>query len=115
MSDPLQEFLAGRTDPAIFDHAAHIAMARRLLDGHDFLQAALLYDGALRAITERAGAPQKRSLTKTLAFLSLIAEEGKAPPGRALEAWYSPERLADPRSREIFLMPDRYGSRSCST
>jgi hypothetical protein len=112
MPDALEDFLAGRTDPASFTHAEHVAKARRLLAGHPFLEAAMLYDRALAKITARAGAPEKRSLTKTLAFLSLIAEHDAPPSGRALETWYSPERLADPRGRDVFLMPDRT---RCST
>lgn len=116
MTDALQDFLEGKSDPAGFTHAEHVAMAKRLLAGHDFLEAALLYDRALAKITRRAGVPEKRSLTKTLAFLSLIAETGEAPPTHALSAWYSAQRLADPRGRDSFLMPDRIARPpSCST
>lgn len=104
----LQRFLAGECDPAAFGHDAHVAMARALLDRYDFLEAARLYDRALARITERAGVPEKRSLTRTLAFLSLIAETGQDPGRHALEAWYSPQRLAEPRGRDSFLMPDRF-------
>jgi hypothetical protein len=107
--DPeLDAFLAGDTDPAGFSHARHVDMARRLLDRFDFLEAARLYDRALARITARAGVPEKRSVTKTLAFLALIGETGEAPHPGLLDTWYSPERLADPRGRDTFLMPDRF-------
>lgn len=104
----LDAFLAGETDPALFDHAAHVDMARRLLARVDFLEAARLYDRALARITQRAGVPEKRSVTKTLAFLAIIAETGEAPSARQLDTWYSPDRLADPAARDRFLMPDRF-------
>lgn len=104
----LEAFLAGQTDPARFGHAEHVDMARRLLDRFDFLDAALRYDRALARITERAGVPEKRSVTRTLAFLALIRETGEAPPPGALDTWYSPDRLADPDGRDAFLMPDRF-------
>jgi len=61
-------------------------------------------------ITAKAGQDAKRSLTKTLAFLSLIAETGEAPTSDALSQWYSDARLADPAGRDRFLMPDRFRS-----
>lgn len=104
----LEAFLAGNTDPAQFDHAAHVDMARRLLVRFDFPEAARLYDRALARITEKAGVPEKRSVTKTLAFLAIIRETGEAPSPRMLDTWYSAGRLADPAARDTFLMPDRF-------
>lgn len=104
----LDAFLAGRTDPSTFSHAAHVRIAQGLLARTSFLDAALLYDQALARITARAGVPQKRSVTKTLAFLSLIREGGGIPHPQTLDTWYSPARLADPASRDTFLMPDRF-------
>jgi len=106
----LECFLDGSLDPARFDHAAHVRMAKALLAQYDFLEAAHLYDQALAVITAKAGQDAKRSLTKTLAFLSLIAETGEAPTSDALSQWYSDARLADPAGRDRFLMPDRFRS-----
>lgn len=106
--EALEAFLAGETDPAQFGHAAHVEMARRLLARVDFLEAARLYDRALARITLKAGVPEKRSVTKTLAFLAIIAETGEAPSARRLDTWYSADRLADPAARDRFLMPDRF-------
>ena len=102
----LDAFLQGRTEAASFDHAAHIDIARMLLDRYEFLQAVHLYMQGLAAITRKADVPEKLSLTKTLAFLSLIAD-GQTPDRDALKAFYSSDRLSDPKSRTIFLMPDR--------
>ena len=104
----LNAFLAGQTDPSTFSHAKHVLLARQLLERSSFLEAAVLYDRAMTRITEHAGVPEKRSVTKTLAFLSLIQENGASPHPGLLETWYTPARLADPRGRNAFLMPDRF-------
>ena len=109
MSDPeeLAAFMDGSMDAAGFDHGAHIRVARRIIAGHDFLEAVYLYDQGLRKITERLGVPAKRSVTKTVAFMSLIAETGDKPASNRLADWYSPSRLEDTKGRDLFLMPDR--------
>lgn len=113
MNDPapvdgeLQRFLDGTLDPSGFNHAAHIRVAEGLLAGHEFLEAAWLYDRGIRAVAAKAGAPGKRSVTKTLAFLALIAG-GERPGPAALARWYSDERLASETSHARFVMPDRY-------
>lgn len=106
--EELGAFLDGTVDPASFDHDAHVRMARTILEGHDFLEAAHIYDCGLRRITRRAGDESKRSVTKTLAFLSIIAETGDKPESGALSKWYSAERLEDPAGRDRFLMPDGF-------
>ena len=106
--EQLRSFLDGTLDPATFDHGAHVRMARAVLAGHDFLEAAYIYDRSLRRISARAGDDSKRSVTKTLAFLSIIAETGLRPDSGALAKWYSPERLEDPAAGDRFLMPDGY-------
>lgn len=105
--DELAAFMDGTLDASAFDHGAHVRVAKRMLAGHDFLEAVYLYDRGLRKITERLGVPEKRSVTKTLAFMSLIAETGRAPPSDLLSDWYSAARLDHPKGRDIFLMPDR--------
>lgn len=106
--DGFDAFLQGKIDPAAFDHKAHIRYAQCLLEGHDFLEAAYLYDRSLRQITNQLGIPEKRSVTKTLAFMSLIAEAETSPTPSALDIWYSRARLNSPASRDHFLMPDRF-------
>lgn len=105
--DELAAFMDGTLDASAFDHGAHVRVARRMLDGHDFLKAVWLYDQGLRKITDRLGVPEKRSVTKTLAFMSLIAEGKQRPSSQSLSAWYSDDRLDDPAGRNKFLMPDR--------
>lgn len=106
----LSAFLDGSLDASGFDHGAHVRIARRMLDQHDFLEAAYLYDQGLRKITERLGVPEKRSVTKTLAFMSLIAEGGQGLSSQSLSIWYSDGRLGNPAGRDCFLMPDRFMS-----
>ncbi len=106
--DELRSFLDGTLDPATFNHGAHVRVARAVLAGHEFLEAAWIYDRGLRRITARAGDDSKRSVTKTLAFLSIIAETGSRPESGALARWYSAARLEDPAGRDAFLMPDAY-------
>ncbi len=106
----LKTFLDGSMEASAFDHGAHIRVAKRILAGHDFLEAVFLYDQGLRKITERLGVPEKRSVTKTVAFMSLIAESGGMPGSGALSRWYSDDRLNDTAGRDMFLMPDRMTS-----
>ena len=108
----LAAFLDGTVDPASFDHHAHVRMAKAVLEHHEFLEAAWIYDRSLRKITAAAGDDAKRSVTKTLAFLSIIAETGGRPESGVLARWYSPERLEDPVGRDVFLMPDGFREES---
>ncbi|PWE16426.1 hypothetical protein DDZ18_13485 [Marinicauda salina] len=117
----LAAFEEGRLDPAGFSHADHVRVAFELLKQESFLGAARRYEAGLRALTVRAGVPEKFNLTITLAFLALIAEHLAEDPGidwatfvaahpalfdRALlKRWYASERLGDPRARDHLLMP----------
>lgn len=106
--DELAAFMDGSLDASAFDHGAHVRVARHMLDGHDFLEAVWLYDQGLRKITNRLGVPEKRSVTKTLAFMSLIAEGKQRPSSQSLSDWYSNDRLDDPARRNCFLLPDNF-------
>ncbi len=117
----LQDFLAGRIDPALFGHREHVRMAFELLERADFIDAVAGYAGALRRILERAGRPGSFSPTVTVAYLSLIAERMGMRPGASFEEliaahpellrrdllleWYTPEQLCSPLARRAFLMP----------
>ena len=120
--DLLTRFEGGDIDPATFTHADHLRAAYHMLRAHEFFEAAHRYAAALRALTLRAGAPEKFSATVTLGFLSLIAERMEAhDPGDAdafvdanpdltagaLAARYSPERLGSALARRAVLLPDR--------
>ncbi|RVU39269.1 hypothetical protein EOI86_08510 [Hwanghaeella grinnelliae] len=117
-------FEAQTLDPACFKHRDHIAAAFEMLRRYDFVEAASKYAVSLRAMAEKAGAPEKFNATITLAFLSLIAErmeEGADTDDFAafekansdLESidvigrWYSKERMTCDAARKIFLLPDR--------
>jgi hypothetical protein len=103
----IEKFLGANIDVSAFNHRTHVDMAKHLLEQHEFLEAVWIYDRAISAITERAGAPEKRSVTKTLAFMSLIAETGSAPDRDALDCWYSSDRLNSIVAAKVFVMPDR--------
>lgn len=111
----LAEFEAGRVDPDAFTHRAHVEVAAAMLKETDFLDAARRYQAGIIRLAEQAGASAKPNLTITLAFLSLIAERQRLSDAadvrllnpRVLGSWYSPERLAQPLARTVFLMPDR--------
>lgn len=118
----LQALELGTLDPGKFDHAAHVQAAFALLDETAFVDAAARYAAAITKLASRAGRPEKFNLTITLAFLAVIAERKTLAPGLAwpefiarnpdlldralLQRWYSPARLADPRSRNMFLLPE---------
>jgi hypothetical protein len=113
-----------RIDPAAFNHAAHIRAGFLYLQRHDFAAAL----GAMRRLIGRfAASIGKDGLyheTITTAFMTLINERlanGSGTvtwhdfadahrdlfDGTALAQHYSPERLAHPLARQIFLLPDR--------
>ena len=117
------DFEAKILPTASFGHRDHLATAFEALRQYDFVEASATYAGCIRAMAEKAGAPEKFNATMTLAFLSLIAERmaGKAYTDFAefetanpdlasmavLGQWYSKERMTSPTARKQFLMPDR--------
>lgn len=96
-------------------------MAFEMLRRHDFVESALYYSRALRALTAKAGVPAKFHQTVTVAFLSLVAERmhaqeqcdfetfARANPDlldkAALGRFYSAERLSSEAARATFLLP----------
>jgi hypothetical protein len=120
--DALMRFVRGETDPDTFHHSEHVRLAFEMLRRHDFVETALHYSRALRAMTEKAGKPEAFHQTTTIAFLALIAERmqmggpvsfasfvGANPDlmtRSALKHWYSSERLASAAARVTFLLPD---------
>lgn len=120
-SEITRAFEAQSIDPGRFHHAEHVRVAFDLLERSDFIDAAASYAKGLRALTAKAGAPQKFNLTITYAFISLIAERRAAKPTGSfetfaqdnadlmsktvLEKWYSHERLHSDTARKILLLP----------
>ena len=116
-------FEAGTLEPAEFSHTDHVTVAHELLLKYDFLTAAKCYLDCLKALTEKAGVPQKVNTTITLAFLSVIAERMRAKDyqdittflndnedllsGDLLARWYTADRLKSNDARTSFLMPDQ--------
>lgn len=126
MTDPAaalaRAFEADEIDPGRFRHRDHVAVAYALLRDKDFTSAAAIYGDGLRALTLRAGVPEKYNTTITVAFLALIAERiattahdgfddfiAKNPDllsKDVLSTWYAPERLRSDLARRVFLMPE---------
>ena len=117
----VQQFVRGETDPATFPHREHVRMAFEMLRRHDFVETALHYSRALRALTAKAGKPGKFHQTVTIAFLSLVAERMQGA-GQAdfdmfirsnpdlldksvLGRLYSTERLSSQAASTTFLLP----------
>jgi hypothetical protein len=121
----LTRFIRGEIDPRTFPHRDHVRMGFEMLRRHTFVETALHYSEALRAMTTKIGKPEVFHQTTTVAFLALIAERlqaGKqadfsefaaANPdlmGKSvLRRWYSPERLASEAARATFVLPDLPG------
>ncbi|WP_269584351.1 hypothetical protein [Roseibium sp. Sym1] len=117
-------FEAGVLEARGFTHVDHIGVACQMLQRYEFLDAAQRYGRALQDVAARAGVPDKFNVTITLAFLGLLSERmaetahetfaeflEKNPDltSRSLMAtWYSDSRMASPRARQQFLMPDRF-------
>lgn len=117
----LQRLENGAIAPGEFGHREHLEAAFVALGAMPFLPAAVRYARAIERFATLAGARDKFSVTVTLAFLSLMAErlarreyagfeeflrENPDLAGNALSRLYSKERLADPLSRRVFLLPD---------
>ena len=119
----LRDLADGTLDPAGFSHRHHIGIAYEALRSGDFFDAAHKVAAGIRALTERAGMPDKFNATVTWAFLSLIAERMRTTShadaddfirrnpdlgsATALIPWYSKHRLASELARSVALLPDK--------
>lgn len=116
----LERFEAGEIDPAAFTHRDHVRMGFELARRAPFTEAADRFARALRAMTIRAGAPEKYHDTITVAFMALIAERlggadedfeafAAANPDLfdrgVLKRWYGDGRLDTPQARRAFVLP----------
>ena len=117
----LARFVRGELDPRAFPHREHVRMAFEMLRRHSFVETALHYSQALRAMTEKIGKPEVFHQTLTIAFLSLIAERLHTGDAQDFESFaaanpdlmdksavarcYSPERLALDAARRTFILP----------
>ena len=121
--DELLDALIDRTlQPGGFSHRDHVAAAFAALSRFEFFEAMRVYADGLRALTVRAGVPEKFNATVTMTFMSLIAEmmaEGfedadallaehpdLVAPG-LMGRWYSKGRVASGLAKRIAVMPDR--------
>ena len=119
----LEEFEAGRIDPALFRHREHIRVGYELLERLPFPEALLHLARGLRRLAAKAGKPEVYHETITAGFLALIAERrlrgsqtswddfAKQNPDlfrkRLLEEIYEPALLQSPVARQTFVLPHR--------
>lgn len=108
--------------PQAFNHAAHVRAAFLLLSvEQEFAPALQRMSAALKAITRKAGVPDKYHETITVAFMALVharmAESAhgdwrtfaRAHPDllntNPLVGIYTSEQLANPLARRVFVLP----------
>ena len=121
----IEAFETGCIDADAFDHEAHVRVAWLYLREYPATEATRRFCAALRRLTVALGAPGKYHETITRFYLRVIAQRHQDEPARDWEAfraanrdlfggsdnvlnrYYSPELLATPRAREIYLPPDR--------
>ena len=112
--------------PEDFHHRDHVLVAFTMLSQYDFVEACSRYASTIRAMAEKAGAPEKFNATITFAFMSIIAERRARRPELGLDkflatnadlldrqllsCWYSSERLQSACARSQFLLPDKPGA-----
>ncbi|WP_303976915.1 hypothetical protein [Dongia mobilis] len=126
MSD--DDFLAAlescRLPAADFTHAAHVRAGFLYLKRHDYAEALGAMRRTIMAFAASIGKAELYHETITVAFMTLINERmasmveaadwpsfegqnGDLITGQPLAAHYTPERLANPLARRVFLLPDR--------
>ena len=119
----LDDFEAGRIDPASFAHRDHVRVSYELLEQHPFPEALLHLARGLRRVAAKAGRPEIYHETITAAFLALIAERrlsgsylgwddfaARNPDlfrKELLDQIYEPEVLQSPLARATFVLPQR--------
>lgn len=119
----LQALEDGTFAPARFNHEDHIGLGFEAIRTHGPELGMQVFARGLKEAAERLGLTGKYHATVTMAFLSLIAERFATGPtdnaqhfiaqnpdlleAGVLDRFYSPERLASPLARSVFLLPDR--------
>ena len=122
--EELRRFIRGEQDPRSFPHREHVRMAFEMLRRHSFVETALHYSQALRAMTEKIGKPEVFHQTLTIAFLALIAERMHTQGTCDFESFaasnpdlmdksavarcYPRERLALEVARRTFVLPSAF-------
>lgn len=117
----LDDFEAGRVEPARFPHREHVRISYELLERHPFPEALLHLARGLRTLAAKAGKPKVYHETITAAFLALIAERRLRGAYRDAEDFvarnpdllrkelltelYEPARLNSDNARRTFLLP----------
>ncbi|WP_339762185.1 hypothetical protein [uncultured Hoeflea sp.] len=117
----LMRFQRGEIDPAAFRHADHIGVAYEVLTRHGFFKALAIYADGLKALVEKAGAPEKFNATVTFAYMSAIAERMHRQSSVSAAEFitanpellsgdvlgrYSRARLESDVARQVALLPD---------
>ncbi len=119
-ADMLKALENGTLDPSEFSHRDHVVVAYECLQQSDFFRATTRIADGLRALTEKAGVPEKFNATITFAFMSRIAEymhDGATSAEDLLQKnpqllgdldirkTYDADRLSHPLAVQIALLP----------
>jgi len=120
----LAAFEAGRLDPKMFNHKAHVYAGWLYVHRYPLTEAIARFSHTLKAFAKRAGAPKKYHETITWFYMLLIADrQGRgnhddfksflaangdlvAAPS-ILTRYYTQETLASDYARTHYVMPDR--------
>lgn len=108
--DLVEAFETGTLQPADFPHRAHVLVSFALSQRYPRQEAYARLVAGLRALTRRAGRPDRFHETITRAWFELISQAADPEQHpelfdkRLLTRFYSPERLA--AGRERFIEPD---------
>ncbi len=120
----LEQFESVAFEPGEFDHEAHVYVAWSYLQRHELLEAIRLYRSGLQKIVKGFGAESKYHETITWFYMVSISERMTGDAARCWHSFrqlnpelftrnpgwvgrhYSAERLAGPRARHQFVLPD---------
>ncbi len=119
----IEDFEAGNVVADMFDHEAHIRVARLFLLRFGQTDGSERFLRALRRLTHQIGVPDKYHETISRFYLTVIAERLRHAQdqnwaafrsrnadlfdGSLLKAAYSEKRLWSAEARAHFLLPDR--------
>ncbi|WP_299934780.1 hypothetical protein [uncultured Pelagimonas sp.] len=89
----LDAFLSDTIQPEEFDHRAHVIVGFEILKRHPLTEANAIYTRHLKALTERAGVPEKFSAPITARAMALIASRMSGDEGAAQFLERNPDLL----------------------
>jgi hypothetical protein len=127
MSELVEKFEACTLPPGEFRHRQHVEVAWSYLRDYAPAEALARFAANLRRYAASLGASEKYHETITWAYLLLINQRRALAPDDdfetfarknddvfrpdAIARFYTPETLASPLARRVFLLPDAAASR----